>query len=143
MPAWLIWLIGAAVLAGAEFLSTALVLIMLAAGALAGSLTAAAGGPPVLQAAVAIVVGGVLLVGVRPIARRHLYAGGVQRTNADALVGRRAVVLAPVDANGGRVRLNGAEWSARSADEHRVIEVGKTVQVLEISGATAVVWDGP
>jgi membrane protein implicated in regulation of membrane protease activity len=143
MPAWLIWLLGAAVLAGAEFVSADLVLIMLAGGALGGSLTAFLGGPAILQALVAILVGGVLLFGVRPVAKRHLYAGGAQRTNADALVGRRAVVLQPVDAHGGRVRLNGAEWSARSADEHRVIEVGKTVQVLEISGATAVVWDGP
>ena len=98
---------------------------------------------PGRQGAGAIAVGGVMLFGVRPVARRHLYPASAQRTNADALVGRRAVVLQVVNAHGGRVRLNGAEWSARSADEHQTIDVGKTVQVLEISGATAVVWDGP
>ena len=51
-------------------------------------------------------------------------------------------MLQSVDANGGRVRLNGAEWSARSLDGRRVIAVGETVEVVEISGATAVVWDG-
>ena len=57
-------------------------------------------------------------------------------------MGKKAVVLQSVDANSGRVRLNGAEWSARSLDGRRVIDVGETVEVVEISGATAVVWDG-
>jgi membrane protein implicated in regulation of membrane protease activity len=143
MSAWVIWLIAAGVLAGAEVLSTDLVLIMLAGGALGGCAAALVGLPVALQAIVAVMVGTILLLGVRPVATRHLLRHGVQRTNADALVGKKAVVLQSVDGHGGRVRLNGAEWSARSVDEHRVIEVGKTVEVIEISGATAVVWDGP
>lgn len=143
MSAWLFWLIGAGVLAGAEVLSTNLVLIMLAGGAAGGGVAALIGLPVPVQGIVAILVGLALLLGVRPVAKRHLLSHDVQRTNADALVGKKAVVLQPVDGQGGRVRLNGAEWSARSVDEHRVIDVGRTVQVIEISGATAVVWDGP
>jgi membrane protein implicated in regulation of membrane protease activity len=142
MPAWLIWLIAAGVLAGAEALSADLVLVMLAGGAVGGSVAALIGLPVALQAIVAILVGLALLMGVRPVARRHLMSGGVHPTNAAALVGKKAVVLQSVDANGGRVRLNGAEWSARSLDGRRVIAVGETVEVVEISGATAVVWDG-
>ena len=142
MPAWLIWLIAAGVLAGAEALSADLVLVMLAGGAVGGSVAALIGLPVALQAIVAILVGLGLLLGVRPVARRHLMSHGEHPTNVAALIGKKAVVLQSVDANGGRVRLNGAEWSARSLDGRRVIAVGETVEVVEISGATAVVWDG-
>jgi membrane protein implicated in regulation of membrane protease activity len=39
----------------------------------------------------------------------------------------------------GRVRIGGEEWSARSYDETLVIPPGATVDVLEISGSTALV----
>ncbi len=140
MHAWLIWLIAAAVLAGAEALSLDLVLIMLGGGAAGGAITAGAGGSPTLQVLVAIVVALGLLLGVRPVAKRHLL-GREHLTGTEALVGRSAVVLSRVDARDGRVRLNGGEWSARSFDDAQVIEAGTTVQVMQISGATAVVWN--
>ncbi|HEX2904026.1 MAG TPA: NfeD family protein [Jatrophihabitans sp.] len=139
MHAWLIWLIIAAGLAGAEAMSLDLVLIMLAGGAAGGAVTAGLGAPPPVQVLIAIVVALGLLLGVRPVARRHLLAHE-HRTGTDALVGRSAIVLSRVDAHGGRVRLNGGEWSARALDEAQVIEAGSTVQVIQISGATAVVW---
>ncbi|MGI8881349.1 MAG: NfeD family protein [Jatrophihabitans sp.] len=143
MPAWLIWLIAAGALAGAEALSADLVLIMLAGGALGGGGAALIGLPPAVQVIVAIVVGLALLLGVRPTAKRHLMAHQAAPMNTAALVGKKAVVMQRVDAQGGRVRLNGGEWSARSFDARQVIEAGTTVDVMEISGATAVVWDGP
>jgi len=143
VPAWLIWLIIAAVLAGAESLSLDFVLIMCAGGAGAGAISAALGAPVAVQVAVALVVAVGLLVFVRPIARRHLEGVGTHPTGAARLVGKNAVVLKTVDANGGLVRLDGAEWSARAFDETQVLPVGASVRVMEISGATAVVWDGP
>ena len=41
---------------------------------------------------------------------------------------------------GGRVRIDGEEWTARSYDETLVIPTGRTVDVIEISGATALVY---
>jgi membrane protein implicated in regulation of membrane protease activity len=143
VPAWLIWVIAAAVLAGAESLSGDFVLIMCAGGAAAGGLTAALGGGAALQVVVAIVVAAVLLGFVRPVARRHLVGIGTHPTGAAALVGKQAIVLSAVDAHQGRVRLQGAEWSARSYDQTQTLEVGTTVQVMEIDGATAVVWKAP
>jgi len=140
MQAWLVWLIIAAVLAGAEALSLDLVLIMLAGGAVAGSIAAGAGLPAAVQVAVAVAGAAALLGVVRPVAKRHLTVRG-HLTGTDALVGKDAIVVSRVDATGGRVRLNGSEWSARASDHHQVIEAGTTVQVIEISGATAVVWD--
>lgn len=143
MPAWLIWVIAAGVLAGAETLSLDLVLIMCAGGAAGGAITAAAGGGAVLQVIVAIVSAALLLGVVRPVAKRHLVGIGTHQTGSAALVGKQAVVLSAVDAHDGRVRLNGAEWSARSYDRTQSLAVGETVRVMEIDGATAVVWQEP
>ena len=136
-------MIAAAVLAGAETLSLDLVLIMCAGGAAGGAVTAALGGGAILQIVVAIVVSAVLLGFVRPIAKRHLVGIGTHQTGSAALVGKQAVVLRAVDAHDGRVRLNGAEWSARSYDQTQTLPVGATVRVMEIDGATAVVWKEP
>lgn len=143
MPAWLIWVIVAAVLAGSESLSGDFVLLMCAGGAAGGGITAALGGGAVLQVVVAIVVAGLLLGFVRPIAKRHLVGIGTHQTGSAALVGKQAVVLRPVDAHNGRVRLQGSEWSARSYDQTQTLPVGETVRVIEIDGATAVVWKEP
>ncbi len=141
MPDWVVWIIAAAVLAAAESMSLDLVLIMAAGGAGAGAITAAVGAPVVVQIVVAIVATLALLVGVRPVAKRHLTAGTGVLTGSEALVGQHAVVLQAVDAADGRVRLNGAEWSARAFDERQVLPIGTRVRVLQISGATAVVLD--
>jgi membrane protein implicated in regulation of membrane protease activity len=143
VSAWLIWIIAAAVLAGAEALSLDLVLVMCAGGAAVGAGAAGLGLPAAAQVALAIVTGVILVLFVRPVAKRHLLGHGSPPMNAAALVGKEAVVLAPVDYRDGRIRLNGGEWSARSADRGQSFAVGTTVQVIHIDGATAVVWYGP
>jgi membrane protein implicated in regulation of membrane protease activity len=60
-------------------------------------------------------------------------------TNADALIGRKAVAVSLVNAQGGQVRLAGDVWSARAFDDKQDIAPGASVTVVEISGATAVV----
>ncbi|UQX89905.1 NfeD family protein [Jatrophihabitans telluris] len=142
MPTWLLWIIAAGLLAVAEAFSLDLVLIMLAGAALVGAGADAVGVPEPLQLVLAVIAGAVLLLFVRPLARRHL-TPGVHATNADALVGKEAVVLAPVTYTSGRVRLNGGEWSARAAERAQNFAPGTTVQVVAIEGATAVVWYGP
>ena len=63
------------------------------------------------------------------------------RTGTAALVGTKAVVLQRVDANGGRVRIGGEEWSARAYLEDQVLEPGSRVEVVKIDGATALVYE--
>ncbi|HJQ42242.1 MAG TPA: NfeD family protein, partial [Jatrophihabitantaceae bacterium] len=84
-----------------------------------------------------------LLWGVRPIAIRHLNPDPSTVTGTDALVGHEAVVLSKVDRHDGRVRLNGAEWSARTMDPKQEFTAGTVVAVVAIDGATAVVWKDP
>ena len=142
MPAWLIWLLAAGVLAIAEALSLDLVLLMLAIAALTTAGAAALGAGAAVQVAVFAVVSLGLVVVVRPLARRRLQVPltSAQRTGIEGLKGRNAVVVRTVDQHGGRVKLGGEEWSAQSYDPLQVLPVGKTVQVMEIRGATAVVW---
>lgn len=144
VPPWLMWLIAAGVLAIAEVISLDLILIMLAGAAVVAAGSAAIGAPLAAQVVVfsASAVG--LLFVVRPVARRHL-----TRTHHDAkigieaLIGAHAVVLRTVDATGGLVKLRGEEWSARTYDPSQVLEVGRDVSVMEIQGATAIVWGEP
>jgi membrane protein implicated in regulation of membrane protease activity len=63
------------------------------------------------------------------------------RTGTAALVGTKATVLQRVDANSGRVRIGGEEWSARSYFEEQVLEPGARVEVAQIQGATALVFE--
>jgi membrane protein implicated in regulation of membrane protease activity len=137
---WVWWLVAAVVLAIVEVTTLDLVFIMLAGGALAGAGVVAVGGGPILAAIVAIVVSVALLGVVRPIALRHLRHPPEIRTGVAALVGSSAVVLERVNANGGQIKLGGEIWSARPFDESQVIEPGSRVDVIEIKGATALVY---
>ena len=140
VPAWLIWLIAAGVLAIAEALSLDLVLLMLAGAALATAGAAALGAPVALQVGVFAISALGLVAVVRPLARHRLALPSAERTGIEALKGRQAVVVRTVDQHGGRVKLAGEEWSAEAYDPTQVLQVGTTVQVMEIRGATAVVW---
>jgi membrane protein implicated in regulation of membrane protease activity len=62
------------------------------------------------------------------------------REGSYALVGKKAVVLEEVTGTQGLVKLAGEVWSARSLDENQVIPVGAMVDVMEIEGATAIVY---
>jgi membrane protein implicated in regulation of membrane protease activity len=76
---------------------------------------------------------------LRPIARSHLRLPSPVRTGTDALVGRKALVVARVDADGGRVKIGGEEWSARAFFDDQVLEQGTRAEVVKIEGATALV----
>jgi membrane protein implicated in regulation of membrane protease activity len=133
MPAWLIWLIVAGIFAGGETVTGTFVLLMMSGGAAGAAIAAAVGASLLPQIIVFIAVTLALLWLVRPVAI----------TGTEALIGREAVVLTPVTQDGGRVRLNGAEWSARSRDPRQELPAGTRVSVVGIDGATAIVWQDP
>lgn len=143
MTAALIWLIVGILLMIAEVLSGDFVLIMIGVGALFGAGSAALSGNSFVDVAVFAVASVGMVVLVRPALKRKLLSGPDIKTNADALVGTRAVVLSTVDVDSGRVKLAGDVWSARSLSEGEPIKPGTTVTVVEISGATAVVSTVP
>ena len=143
MLAWIVWLIVAAVLGVAELVTMtfALGLIAIAACVAAGVAALSLGLP--FQALAFVVAAAAGLAGVMPVARRHVKQPPLLKTGPAALVGRTARVLEEVTVHSGRVRIGGEEWSARSydeTDETLVIPVGRTVDVMQIEGATALVY---
>lgn len=138
------WL-GVAVLLGvAELFSLDLVLIMLATGALGGVVTSLFTDLFVVQFLVAIVVSVGMLAVVRPSLAARLHGGPELRLGHGKLVGRQAVVTETATSlSPGRIRLAGEIWSAQPYDESLTLEVGQTVEVFEIRGATAYVHPVP
>jgi len=140
IDAWVWWLVGAAAL-GIPLVVTAMPEFgMFAVGAVAAAVTAGIGGDVVVQVLVFVVVSVALIAVVRPIATRHRATLPQLATGIDALKGKQAVVLERVDGSGGgRIKLAGEIWSARSLDADRAYEPGQEVDVVEIEGATAIV----
>jgi membrane protein implicated in regulation of membrane protease activity len=128
-------------LAVGEILTLAFLLGPIAIAAVLAGVVAAAGLGALVQLAVFIAgsVGSLLVL--RPVAKRHLRTPGQLRTGTAALIGKRAVVLERVDVDGGRVRIGGEVWSARAFFEGQVIEEGARVEVAQIDGATALVYE--
>ena len=140
MNAWLIWLILAAVLGIAELLTLTLAFALIAAAAVAAAGVAAANlGLPV-QLLAFVVTAGAGLGLARPFAMRHIEQPPQLRTGTAALVGRKAIVVEEVTGHSGRIRINGELWSSRAYDDTLVIPAGSTVDVLQIEGATALVY---
>jgi len=141
MSAWLIWAIVAVLLAIGEIFTPGLFFLgPIALAALAATVVAALGGSIWVQIVV-FGVGSFAAVGLlRPIARAHLTMPRAIRTGAAALEGAKATVLQRVDGHGGRVKIGGEEWSARSYMPDEEFDVGTEVEVVQIQGATALVY---
>jgi membrane protein implicated in regulation of membrane protease activity len=142
MGAWLAWAIAAVLLVIGEIFTPGLFFLGPVALAAAAAAVVAAVGAPVWVQIVVFAAGSLAsLAFLRPVARAHLRMPVAMRTGTAALAGARAVVLQRVDANGGRVRIGGEEWSARAYMPDQVVEVGKQVEVVMIEGATALVHE--
>lgn len=141
--AWAWWLGAALLLALAEMLSLDLFLLMLAGGGLVAALLALLGVPLWGQIVGFAVASGVMVVLLRPWLLRHLRTRvPLRETNAAGLPGKSAVVVTQVTELGGRVKLGGEVWTART--EHgEVLEIGAPARVVRIAGATAVVTAAP
>ena len=138
---WAAWLGLAVVLGIVEITSLGLVFAMLAVGALSGAVTALAINNVAVEVLVSLAVSLGMLFVVRPIALSHLSTPHAIRTGVAALIGERGVVTEQVDARNGRIKLRGEVWSARTYDPSHVIAAGKNVEVVQIDGATAVVYE--
>ena len=141
MPAWVIWAILSVLFAVGEVFTPGLFFLgPIALAALAATVVAALGGGLLVQVVI-FVVGSLAAVGLlRRLARKHLTMPHAIRTGAAALEGAKAIVLQHVDSRGGRVKIGGEEWSARSYMPDEEFDVGTEVEVVQIQGATALVY---
>lgn len=140
MVAWIVWLIVAAVLGVAELMTTTFALGIIAVGAIVAAGVGALHLPLPFQLLAFVAASGAGLGFVLPVARRHIRQPPPLRTGSAALVGRSASVLEEVNMHGGRIRIGGEVWSARPYDETLVIPAGRMVDVMQIEGATALVY---
>ena len=133
---WAVIIIAAVVI---EMLTTQLVCIWFAGGALVGLIAHFFGAELWLQVILAAAVTLVLLIATRPFVRRFLEKKETP-TNADRVVGQTAIVTEDIDnvPEKGRVTVLGNDWRARSANGE-VIKAGSRVRVERIEGVKLIV----
>ncbi len=137
--AWVAWMVLAALLAVTEMLTLDLTLLMLAAGAVAGGITALVfPGLLWLQIVVAVVVAVAMLGLLRPTLLRRLRDIPGYRSSVAKMVGSPGVALTEITASGGEVKIAGEVWSAHSLEG--VIAAGTPIEVYQVDGATAIVY---
>ena len=127
------WLVAAIILVIVEICTAGFGSICFAIGAGFSALVAGLGGGFVWQIVVFAVVSLLTFIFLRPLAIRWLDSKSKDvKTNADALIGRKAVVSERIDAayHTGRVAVDGDDWKAVSTDGS-VIEEGTNVEIVQ------------
>lgn len=136
---WALWLGVFLVLVVVEMFSLEFFCLMMAGGAVAAAAASGLTDSIAVQVLVFAIVSVLLVLAVRPVMMRRLHRDTPEtRNNVEALIGRSATVLEPVDGAAGLVRLAGDAWTARTEDCSRLPD-GAPAVVLRIDGATAVV----
>lgn len=144
MDSVFIWIIAAVILGVAELFTGTFVLAMVAGGAALAGIAAALGAPFWLQAVLFGVGSVASIFGLRPFLKQalesdrksdHSHAFGTR-----AIEGAEAHVLETVDVSGGLVEIAGDNWTAYPLEPDQVLEPGESVTVVEIKGATVIVW---
>ena len=138
-PMPVVWLIAVVVLGILEAVTVQLVTIWFAAGALVALIASALHAPMWLQIVLFVFVSVSTLLLTRPLVRKHLRSNKVA-TNADRVIGRVGIVQQPIcNAKAeGIVTVDGAVWTARSADEAD-IPAGTRVTAQRIEGVKLIV----
>lgn len=79
-----------------------------------------------------------LVITARPFLKRYLKVNEV-KTNVDTVIGRIAIVTAPMEKFGrGEVKLDAAYWTAIT-DDNEQINIGDKVEVLAVEGVKLIV----
>lgn len=134
------WLILFVILLIIEILTMGLTTIWFAGGALVAFLLAYVDFGLPVQIIVFLLVSIILLILTRPIAIKF-FNKERQKTNAESLIGQKAVVLEMIDTihGTGRVEVNGMEWSAKVDEASYLIDAGEIVVIEGIQGVKLIV----
>lgn len=134
------WIIGAIALLIIEMITISLTSIWFAGGAVAAAIVSVFTASIVIQAAVFIIVSLLLLVITRPIAAKYMNSK-IQKTNVEALVGRKCKVAVTIDASAGTgmIKIGDVEWKARASQDNLVIPKGTEVVIKKVTGVRLIV----
>lgn len=134
-----IWLIIFIVMLVFEIATLGLTSIWFAVGALAAFAFAVFGMNVFIQIACFLIVSGLLMALVRPLAAKF-FNKNREKTNLDALIGKTGYVTIEINnlKGQGEINLSGHMWTARSADE-TVIPVDAKVEITALEGVKAIV----
>lgn len=134
------WLVLFVVLLLIEILTMGLTTVWFAGGALVAFILSFIGFDLPVQIIVFLLVSIALLVLTRPVAIKF-FNRERQKTNAESLIGKKAVVLEKIDTlhGVGRAEVNGLEWSAKTDDVEMTIEAGEIVVIEGIQGVKLIV----
>ena len=134
MEVYQIWLVVAIILVIVEICTAAFGSICFAIGAGLAALGAGLGLSVTWQIVIFAVVSLLTFIFLRPFVLRFLDRKSKDvKTNAEALIGRKAIVSERIDASQhtGRVAVDGDDWKAVSEDG-LVIEKGTTVEIVKL-----------
>lgn len=133
MEPWHIWIIVALVFFIMEIFTPGFAVACLSIGSIGGSIASACGLEFKFQILVFAIATLLAFVLVRPVVLKVFHNKSKEvLTNVDALVGRQAIVseeIAPIV--GGRVKVDGDDWKAISADG-RPVSAGTPVRILKV-----------
>lgn len=134
MEIYHIWLIVAIILVIVEIFTAAFGAVCFAVGAAASAIAASLDATFTWQIAIFAIVSFIIFAFLRPVVLRFLNKKSEDvKTNAEALVGKTAIVSERIDTeqHTGRVAIDGDDWKAISED-NSVIEKGTAVEVTKI-----------
>ena len=135
MEVWHIWVIVARLFVIVEIFTTGFAVMCISFGCLFGAAASALEWDVKWQL-LAFAVGTVLaFMTVRPLVYKFFYKKGQEvKTNAEALVGRRAIVTERIEGelHPGRVKIDGDDWKA-VCESAEPIEVGAAVEITAIN----------
>lgn len=139
---WLFWLIVAGLALVVEIATVMLVSVWFVLGGMVAALAALAGLSEGVQLTLMVVVSlASFLISLSfrdklKIGRRYH-----QATNADALIGRHAVLQEPIDGltGSGTIKLDGLVWSVKLESEEAKLPAGTSVRILAIEGVKLLV----
>ena len=130
----IIWLSLLVIFLIAEASTVMLISLWFAAGSLAALIVCLLGGSWGLQVGVALVVSNILLLALRPLARKY-FNPKLVKTNVDSVVGTKGLVTIAIDnvSAQGQVKLGAMVWTARSSSGEPIAE-GVLVRVDKVEG---------
>lgn len=141
MSSWLIWLIVLLVTVAIEMMTTVLISIWFAFGAIFALITSLLGLSVSWQIAIFALISIFTLTFTKPFVEKKFFPKkNIVKTNVDALVDKEAIVTIEISnvEGTGEVLLDGNHWTARSETD-QIIPVSSTVLVKRIEGVKVIV----